>query len=82
MRGFRHRTIRCALAGICLLCCTSLITGCIPHSSEEYTLANQTTNDTWYTGKTPTTTGTVEPNPSTGAGSYRSIDEKNGVTYP
>jgi hypothetical protein len=78
----RNRIVRLTLAAFGLIGCALLTTGCIPQSRESFTVANQLTNSSWTTGTTPISTGTIEPNPSTGAGSYREIDEKNGVKYP
>jgi hypothetical protein len=78
----RSRFLRVTLAAIGLIGCAGLLNGCIPHSQNDFTEGNGMATDPWTTGTKATPTGTVEPNPSTGAGSYRDIDAKNGVKYP
>ena len=82
MSILRCSNVRRAMAAICLLGCACLLNGCIPQSQNDFTEGNQLATDPWTTGTKATPLGTTEPNPSTGAGSYRAIDEKNGVKYP
>jgi hypothetical protein len=77
-----QRYLRMTLVAAGLFGCAGLLGGCIPHSENDFTEGNQMAVDPWTTGTKATPTGTTEPNPSTGAGSYRAIDEKNGVKYP
>ena len=78
---FRVICKRTALAAVCLIACAG-VNGCIPPSENAFSQGNQLATDPWTIGTKATPTGTTEPNPSTGAGSYRAIDEKNGVKYP
>ena len=78
----RLRTMRVTLLAVCLIGCACLLNGCIPHSENDFAQGNQLATDTWTTGTQATPNGTAEPNVTTGAGTYRAIDEKNGVKYP
>jgi len=82
MLFWRCSNVRRAIAVICCVGCVGLLNGCIPHSENDFSQGNELATDPWSTGAKATPIGTAEPNPSTGAGSYRAIDEKNGVKYP
>jgi hypothetical protein len=77
----RLNSKRIALVAVCLVGCAGL-NGCIPHSENDFTVGNQMATDTWTTGVNTDPGAAREPNVTTGAGTYRAIDEKNGVKYP